>query len=154
MRKPIQILVLPYKHINQDIYFLVLKRADLKVWQGIAGGVEENETILTAAKREAFEEAGIPYDKKYIRLDSKCTIPVNFISGNFYWGKDIYNVMEYCYGVCIDNVDIVLSEEHLEYKWVTYEEAFKMFKWDSNRNALWELNQKINGKEVKYGNSI
>ena len=154
MRKPIQVLVLPYKYENEKIYYLIFKRSDLKVWQGIAGGVEANETVLMAAKREGFEEAGIPLNKKYIRLESKSTIPVNFIYGNFYWGKDVYNAVEYCYGVCINNVDIVISEEHLEYKWVTCEEAFKMFKWDSNRNALWELNEKLKVKEVKLGEVI
>ena len=102
MRKPIQVLILPYKYEKENIYFLIFKRADLKVWQGIAGGVEENETVLMAAKREAFEEAGIPINKKYIRLESKSTIPVNFIYGNFYWGNDVYNAVEYCYGVCVN----------------------------------------------------
>lgn len=154
MRKPIQVLILPYKYEKENIYFLIFKRADLKVWQGIAGGVEENETVLMAAKREAFEEAGIPINKKYIRLESKSTIPVNFIYGNFYWGNDVYNAVEYCYGVCVNDTNIVISEEHLEYKWATYEEAFNMFKWDSNRNALWELNEKLKVKEVKYGKVI
>jgi dATP pyrophosphohydrolase len=34
-----------------------------------------------------------------------------------------------------------ISKEHIEYKWVNYEEAVKMLKWDSNKNALWELNE-------------
>jgi len=146
MRRPIQVLVLPYKYCSNQIQFLIFKRSDLNVWQGIAGGVEENETVYQAAKREANEEAGIPYKSKFIKLDSKSTIPVNFIHGDFYWGKDIYNAIEYCFGVCVNEENIILSDEHLEYKWVTYEEAFKLFKWDSNRNALWELNERIKRK--------
>ena len=149
MRQPKQVLVLPFKHEDDNILYGIFYREDLKVWQGIAGGVEEGEDILEAGKREAYEEAKIPYDSKYIPLDSISTIPVNFIHGNFYWGEDIYNVKEHCFGVCADNVDIVLSEEHTMMKWVPYEEAFNLFKWDSNRNALWELNERIKKKSKK-----
>lgn len=143
MRKPIQVLVLPYRHCKNKIQFALFKRADLNAWQGIAGGVEEGESVLEACKREAKEEAGIPFDADFIKLDSKSTIPVNFINGNYLWGKETFNVIEYCFGVCVDDIDIVLSEEHTEIFWTNYEEAITMFKWDSNRNALWELNERI-----------
>lgn len=146
MRKPIQVLVLPYRYRGSKIEYLIFKRADLNVWQGIAGGVETNETISYAAKREAKEEAGIPFSCEYIKLDSKSTIPVNFIYGNFYWGEAVYSATEYCFGVHINEEKIRLSNEHKEYKWVEYDEAFKLFKWDSNRNALWELNERIKRK--------
>ena len=146
MRRPIQVLVLPYKYASKDVKFLIFKRSDLNVWQGIAGGVEDGESIYQAAKREANEEAGIPITNKFIKLDSKSTIPVNFIHGDFYWGKDVYNAIEYCFGVCINDQNIDLSDEHIEYRWVSYEEAFKLFKWDSNKNALWELNERIKRK--------
>lgn len=143
MRLPMQVLVLPYKYENGTILYAIFKRKDLDVWQGIAGGVEEGETVLEACKREANEEAGIPYNKKYIELDSKSTIPVNFIHGDFYWGDDVYNAVEYCFGVCVDEMELVLSDEHTDMCWVDYEKAFNMFIWDSNRNALWELNERI-----------
>ena len=149
MRKPIQVLVLPYKHVDESVQYAVFKRDDLGVWQGIAGGVEDGETVFQACKREANEEAGIPYNAKYIKLSSKSTIPVNFIYGDFYWGKDIYNATEYCFGVCADNIDLVLSDEHKEMKWLKYEDAFKKFKWDSNRNALWELNEKVKRLKIR-----
>lgn len=132
MRKPIQVLVFPYRHNKDNIEFAIFKRKDLNVWQGIAGGVEEKETILEACKREANEEAGIPLEKT-----------VNFINGNFQWGNDIFNVTEYCFGVCVDKIILTLSSEHTEMRWVNYETAFKLFEWDSNRNALWELNERI-----------
>ena len=28
-------------------------------------------------------------------------------------------------------------------EWLTYEDAKKILNWDSNRNALWELNWKL-----------
>jgi len=38
---------------------------------------------------------------------------------------------------------LLLSHEHTEYKWVDYETAREMLKYDSNRTALWELNKRI-----------
>lgn len=143
MRCPTQVLVLPYRHGKEGIEYAIFKRNDLNVWQGIAGGVEEGETNFEACKREANEEASIPFDANYVELDSKSTIPVNFICGNFYWGKETFNAIEYCFGVCVDNIELVLSDEHNEMRWVNYDEAFNMFKWDSNRNALWELHERI-----------
>ena len=148
MRKPEQVLIIPYKMENNSVWYAVFKREDLGAWQGLAGGVEENETPLQAAIRESYEEAKLPDTLKYIQLDSLSTIPVNFIHGNYFWGKDVYNVVEYCFGVNTKKNKIILSSEHTEYKWVTYEEAFGILKWDSNRNALWELNEKIKNNVI------
>ena len=74
MRKPVQVLVLPYRHCKNKIQFALFKRADLNVWQGIAGGVEEGESVFEACKREANEEAGIPFDTNFIKLDSKSNL--------------------------------------------------------------------------------
>lgn len=39
--------------------------------------------------------------------------------------------------------EIVLSYEHTECVWLTYEDALKKLKWDSNRTALYELNCRL-----------
>ena len=65
MRQPYQTLIFPYKRENNEILFAIFLRDDMKVWQGICGGGEENETILDTAKREAFEEAGINYNSNW-----------------------------------------------------------------------------------------
>ena len=33
----------------------------------------------------------------------------------------------------------MLSNEHTEYKWLTYDEARKLLKWDSNKVAMYEI---------------
>jgi len=35
------------------------------------------------------------------------------------------------------------SKEHLEYKWVSIKEAQTILCWDSNKTALWELEERI-----------
>ena len=39
--------------------------------------------------------------------------------------------------------DIELSEEHLDYKWVTYNQAMELLHFDLDKTALWELEMRI-----------
>lgn len=38
MRLPKQVLIIPYRIINNKIQYCIFKRKDLKVWQWISGG--------------------------------------------------------------------------------------------------------------------
>ena len=55
-RKPIQVLVIPFR-IGSEPEFAVFHRSDEEMWQFIAGGVEDQEDAMQAARREAEEEA-------------------------------------------------------------------------------------------------
>ena len=129
---------------NGDIEYAIFKRADSVVdfWQGIAGGGEEAETPLEAAKREAYEEGGVSPDSSYIVLDSVATIPVEGVTG-FLWGEDVLVIPEHCFGVEVKDQVLRLSHEHLEFRWVGYDSAVNLLKYDSNKNALWELNLRL-----------
>jgi dATP pyrophosphohydrolase len=64
------------------------------------------------------------------------------------WGRDVYVVPEYCFGVDIKNQELILSSEHSELRWLPYDEARKTLTWDSNKIALWELNERITSQSV------
>ena len=140
MRAPFQILAIPYKIIETTPLFCIYRRADSGDWQFIAGGGENTETPLEAAKRETFEESGIK-STNWKELKSLSYLPVTVIQEKhrLNWEKDMYVIPEYTFGVECTG-DITLSAEHTEYIWTTYEEAVKKLKWDSNRTALYELN--------------
>ena len=143
MRQPYETLVIPYKKENEKIKYAIFLRSDVEQWQPVCGGGEEGETLLETAKRETFEEAGIKKESKFMRLETITTIPVVSIRGCYYWGEDVFLVKEYCFAVDVEDQEIKLSKEHKEYKWLEYEEAYKLLKWDSDRTALWELNEKL-----------
>ena len=145
MRQPHQILAFPYIKNEQGeyLYGIFCRVGKIERWQGIAGGVEENETFLEACKREANEEANISYDAPVIELKSTCTLPVISVTKDFIWGEDVYLIYEHCFGIDATGEEIVLSDEHTKFEWLTYEEAKNRLKWDSNKNALWELNWKL-----------
>ncbi|MHC4134225.1 MAG: NUDIX domain-containing protein [Planctomycetota bacterium] len=150
-RAPFQVLVFPYRFTpDRAIEYAVFKRADAGYWQGIAGGGEDQETPLEAARREAREEAGIPSESLFLRLDSLATIPVDQVAG-FLWGDDVLVVPEHCLGVEVENRELSLSREHTEYSWRDYDSALALLKWESNKSALWELDQRLRGKTARKG---
>ena len=142
-RAPFQTLVIPYRQTPGGVVYAVLRRSDAGYWQWIAGGGEDAESPLDAAKREAFEEAGINPESGFIVLDSVNTVPVVGVTGELTWGPDVLVIPEHCFGVKVQDEELKLSGEHIEYRWVDYETARRMLHWDSNRNALWELNHRL-----------
>lgn len=118
----------------------------MKIWQGIAGGGEEGELPEAAARRETFEEANISVDSEFILLQSVASVPCHSFSASQYWGKDIFVISEYSFGVKVDGRKITLSKEHSAYKWCEYSEAINFLHFESNKIALWELNQRLLNK--------
>ena len=143
MRAPFQILAIPYKITDNGLRYCVFHRADFDQWQFIAGGGEDDETPIRAARREILEESGLHADN-IIELRSMCYIPTDIFPEKFlcHWPRDTYIVPEYAFGFLCKN-DITLSHEHSEYHWLSFEEAREKLKWDSNRTALYELNCRL-----------
>ena len=149
MRKPRQVLVFLYRRNQNNLYeYCIFYRDKLKFWQGLSGGVEDDESLYETVEREVYEETGIKVNDIY-QLSSISSIPVVDVMGEFFWGKDIYVVPEYSFGVPLENYDIHLSSEHREYKWCLFEEAYEKLKFDSNKTALWELNQRLLNNDMK-----
>lgn len=143
MRAPYQVLIFPYIITEDTIQYAIFNRSDYGYWQGIAGGGKDGETPIESAKREAFEEAGILREFSYIQLDSVSSLPVEDVVGEFLWGDDVYVIKEFSFGVQVSTKNISLSKEHSNYKWLCFEEAVTLLKWDSNKTALWELNKRL-----------
>jgi dATP pyrophosphohydrolase len=143
-RAPFQVLVLPWRFVAPgDIRYAVFRRRDEgSAWQGIAGGGEDDETPLEAARREAWEEAGIAPGSAFLPLDSLATVPVVHFPA-FHDRDDLFVIPEHSFGVAVTSADLRLSNEHTEAAWLPYAEAHARLRWDSNRNALWELDQRL-----------
>ena len=141
MRAPFQILVIPFRRTVAGLEFAVLKRSDADYWQFVAGGGEDDEMPITAAQRETQEEIGATGD--IIQLDSLSTMPKACFAAADSWHTDVYVIPEHCFAICVDGSEISLSHEHTDFRWLSFEEASLLLKWDSNRNALWELNERL-----------
>ena len=144
-RAPFQCLIIPFMIENDTPKFAIFKRADHGIWQFISGGGEDEETPLEAAKRECFEEANIPLTTELYKLDSICSIPVEIYCEEYRknWDKNYFVITEYTFAFKLTEDIIKISNEHSEFKWVSYEEAITLLKYDSNRTALTELRARI-----------
>ncbi len=71
---------------------------------------------------------------------------MHYFADSHYWGESIYVVPEYSFGVDVSGINLRLSVEHGEFQWLAYADAFACLTYDSNKTALWELNQKLLGK--------
>lgn len=144
MRAPYNVLVLPYLIKDQQVRFCVFLREDMRVWQFIAGGGEDGETIIESAKRESFEEAGISDKLLYRQLESMCYVS----SSNFsqkarqHW-RSKYVIPVYVFAVELESEGVLISDEHIEYRWCTYEEAIHLLHFDLDKTALYELRERI-----------
>lgn len=144
MRAPFQVLVYPYRFIaNGRVEYALFKRVDNGYWQAVAGGGEDQETPLEAARREAFEEAGLPTTAAFIQLDTVEPVPVSEFKERLLWSQDLYVIPQYCFGATCPGSTITLSEEHSQYRWVSYEQALRLIKYEGNKTALWELDQRL-----------
>lgn len=145
-RAPFQVIVFPYRRAASGVYeYAVFFRRSPNYgdfWQAISGGGEDYETPLEAARRESNEEAGLSFDTPLVLLDSTATIPAPQAAGML-WGPKLLVVPEYAFGADIGDQQITLSAEHLTFQWAQYDTAQSMLRFDSNKNALWELDFRL-----------
>lgn len=143
MREPYRILSIPYRIVDGTQLFCIFRRADSSYWQFIAGGGENGETPIKAAIRETIEEIGVN-PKNIKQLSCIAYVPSKVIaeSKRLHWEKNTFVIPEYSFAFECDK-EPILSNEHTEYKWLTYDEARKLLKWDSNKVAMYEIKCKL-----------
>lgn len=117
-------MILMYKAVriviqNKQGEILILKRnqndSDYpSLWDVPGGGVDDNEELKQAAEREAEEECGL-----------KLKIEENYFNDFYHSEKGIY-----IYGFKADLIsgEILLSNEHTEFKWIAKDE-WKKFEY-------------------------
>lgn len=145
MRAPFQVLAIPYRK-RPDYQFCVFHRADIHQYQFVSGGGEDDELAVDAAIREIKEETNVTAES-VISLTSMAYIPANVISERHrkLWSSDTYVIPEYAFGFECET-EICLSDEHIGFEWLNYEDAMAKLTWDSNKTALYELNCRLHAE--------
>lgn len=59
------------------------------------------------------------------------------------WGDDVLVIPVYCFAIRTLSKEIKLSDEHTEFKWLSYNHAQVELHFDIDKTALWELNEKL-----------
>lgn len=131
--------------VNSDNEFLLLKGSDKapkfhkSFWHVVTGSAEkEDKTLEDTVKREVMEETGLIINKmqslnlvfEYNSLGSFCSEEA-FIS-------------------YVDNINVTLNEESIDYKWCSLYELIDMIKWYSSKDELKDiLENALNQKFIK-----
>lgn len=129
------------KNENGAYEYAVLQRTDdTGIFQGASGGIRNAESPGQAALRVAAYEAGVPEGTALFALTSMGYAPVTIFGAHAEeWGCDVVVVPIYFFAMQIK--DITFSEQHYSVRWCPFDEAEKLFTFESQKTGLWELNE-------------
>lgn len=126
-----------YRNTDAGPIYLMLKRSTGKhyehLWQGVAGKIEKGETATQTVIRELEEETGKKPKKIFI---------ADHIA-SFYDARNDRIQMVPIFGIEVENSEVRLSEEHSEYKWVSFEEALALLTWKGQKEGLRTVHDEI-----------
>jgi len=147
--KRIQLECIVFRENKGKIEYLLLKRIPKKggFWQPPCGKMEEQDlSILDGCYREILEETSI--NKEEI-LEVIENVDYFEIKKHYLTGEPLYPIVkEYVLGFKVGiNVAISIENniypEHSEFKWVEYDEAIELLKWQNNKDAFEKLKEMI-----------
>lgn len=123
------------------------RRADDANWQSVSGGMETGETLRTAARRETLEETGMPATNPLYELDMVSGVEKSCFKTSEDWPADLYIVRKHFFAmdVTAEKRQVNLSDEHSEFRWMLYREAYEALRYDDDKMALWELDARLRG---------
>ena len=119
-----------YRQTDKGLKFLILKRNEKKLyehlWQGVAGKIEKDEEAWQTAIRELKEETGLDPVKMFV---------ADHVSQFYEKHGDRVNLVP-VFGIDVDSKNVILSDEHIEYKWVDFKEAFDTLVWNGQKKGI------------------
>lgn len=128
--------------------FLILKRNKNKIyehlWQGVAGKIEKDEKAWQTAIRELKEETG---------LDPSNIFIADHVSRFYETKGDRVNLVP-VFGIEVNSKDVILSDEHVDFKWVHYADARNTLVWNGQKKGLEVVNDMIlsNDERMRWSN--
>ena len=119
-----------FRKVENKIWFLLLKRANKKIyehlWQGVAGKIETGETAWQAALRELDEETGLKPIRMFI---------ADHISKFYEKIEDRINLVP-VFGIEVESEEVRLSNEHTEFRWMGVDEAEESLVWNGQKEGV------------------
>ena len=126
---------------NKEIRFLLLKRAKTKIyehlWQGVAGKIEAGETSWEAAIRELKEETGFEPVRMFV---------ADHVSKFYEAHGDRVNLVP-VFGIEVDDEEVILSDEHCEFKWVDFNTAHQTLIWSGQKDGIAAIFNMLNSDD-------
>ena len=144
-RQPRNVLVYPYVRQDEGALFLVLKRTDNGIWQGVSGGVEDAESLTETVHRELREELGLAEPPPVVPLTMFSGARRTDFSAQHAWPPQVYIVEKHFFAADFTRLglEIRLSEEHTDFAWLPFQDAHDRLAYSDDRTGLWEAWQRI-----------
>ena len=137
MRQPIQVLVYPVRTAGSRWEFLLLRRTASRggFWQGVTGGVEDEEGLVEAARRELLEETGL-VPSALDQSDYSYSFPVEE-EWRYLYAAGVEEIVEHVFLAWVDGQqEPTLTWEHDQWQWCSYHHALGLLAWPGNIEAL------------------
>ena len=119
-----------FRKVENKIRFLLLKRANNKIyehlWQGVAGKIETGESACQAALRELEEETGLKPKHMFI---------ADHVSKFYEQIGDRINLIP-VFGIEVESEEVRLSDEHTEFRWMDVDEAEETLVWSGQKKGV------------------
>ena len=137
MRQPIQVLVYPARTTDCGPEYLLLRRVAGRggFWQGVTGGIEEDESLVVGAMRELGEETGF-VPSALEQIDYSYSFPMQDEWRDIY-AAGVEEIVEYVFVAFMNGrQEPTLSFEHDKWQWCSFDEALELLTWPGNIEAL------------------
>ncbi|MBI5404351.1 MAG: NUDIX pyrophosphatase [Ignavibacteriae bacterium] len=130
-----------YRFENGVIKYLILKRSNEKepypgIWQIVTGRMEKDEEAFKTALREVKEETGLDMINCFVHPK------IN----EFYTPHNDKIYLIPVFAAEVSDKRVIMSDEHVEFEWLNFEDAFKKIHWYSQKENLMILNDILCGK--------
>ncbi|MEA1882321.1 MAG: NUDIX domain-containing protein [Candidatus Marinimicrobia bacterium] len=126
-----------YRQTDDGLKFLLLKRNKNKLyehlWQGVAGKIEAGEEAWQTGIRELKEETG---------LDPVNMFVADHVSRFYEVHVDRINLVP-VFGVEVNSDKVILSDEHIDFKWVDIDEALNTLVWNGQKKGIQTVNDMV-----------
>jgi dATP pyrophosphohydrolase len=115
---------------NNELQFLLLKRSVHKIypglWQMVSGHIKKGETAVQTALRELQEETGFKPFRLWVAPN---------INSFYSPDEDSVSIIPVFAAQVKDN-NVLISDEHSEFKWVNSEKAKTFLAWEGQRRSV------------------
>jgi lipoyl(octanoyl) transferase len=129
-------------HDDQRVLLLHRRPERGNFWQPITGSIEEGETPIETARREIVEETGNPGDPDPLDLEQSFMIESQYLAAR-HAGPIIASEVGFVAELPDTAIIRMDADEHDEYGWFTFGQAYERIRWSDDREALERLEARL-----------